>query len=374
MIRGGERNASSILVLATDVGTRGGIQRYTRHLLESLSELYGPETVRACFLWKTASPPGFREKVAFTFSGIVEARRARPTLVIGTHVGVARVAAFLNVVGGVPYLVLAHGDEVWGTAPSFVLRGAEAVICVSRFTADRLIGRHGVDSGKIRLLPPAFDPGLLRSPISPERVIERHRLHGRRVLLTVGRVTRKGRYKGYEMVIRALARIRTALPNVVYVIVGEGDDRPRLEGLARELGVGDAVQFAGDVEDAWLPAYYRSCDLFVMPSRVRLDDPCEGEGFGIVYLEAAAFGKPAIAGREGGSAEAVLDGVTGVLVDPSDSEAIAHAILDLLRNEAWRSKLGENARERAWREFTRERFRHRLAAIVSEWVPLKGAP
>jgi len=248
------------------------------------------------------------------------------------------------------------------------------VLCVSRFTADRLSARHGVDSGKIRLLPPALDPGLLQSPISPERVIERHRLHGRRVLLTVGRVTRRGRYKGYEVVIRALARIRTTLPNVVYVIVGDGDDRPRLEVLARELGLGDAVQFAGDVEDAWLPAYYRSCDLFVMPSRVRLDDPCEGEGFGIVYLEAAAFGKPAIAGRGGGSAEAVLDGVTGVLVNPSDPEAIAQAALDLLRDDAWRAALGERARERAWREFTRERFRQRLAAIVSEWVPLERAP
>jgi phosphatidylinositol alpha-1,6-mannosyltransferase len=362
------RNAPSILVLATDVGTRGGIQRYTRHLLESLGELYGPKAVRACFLWTTTSPPGFREKVAFTFSGIAEAQRTRPVLVIGTHVGVARVAALLQVVWGIPYLVLAHGDEVWGTAPSYVLRGAEAVICVSRFTADRLIDRHGVDSGKIRLLPPALDPGLLRAPIPPERVIERHRLHGRRVLLTVGRVTRRGRYKGYEVVIRALARIRAALPNVVYVIVGDGDDRPRLEGVARELGLGDAVQFAGDVEDAWLPAYYRSCDLFVMPSRVRLDDPCEGEGFGIVYLEAAAFGKPAIAGRDGGSAEAVLDGVTGVLVDPSDPEAIAQAALDLLRDDARRTTLGERARERVWRDFTRERFRQRLAAIVSEWV------
>ncbi|MDW8256611.1 MAG: glycosyltransferase, partial [Acidobacteriota bacterium] len=128
----------------------------------------------------------------------------------------------------------------------------------------------------------------------------------------------------------------------------------------------NTVHFAGDVDDAWLPAYYRSCDLFVMPSRVRLMDPCEGEGFGIVYLEAAAFGKPAIAGREGGSAEAVLNGVTGLLVDPSDPAEIARAVLELLRDESRRLMLGAWARERAWREFTPGRFRQNLAMILSE--------
>jgi len=368
--------ASRILVLATDAHTRGGIQRCTHLLWESLCELLGPEAVRVRFLWKSASPPDVWEKGAFALSTLLDGWRFRPTAIACTHVGIARVAAVMKAAFGIPYFVLAHGDEVWGAAPSYALRGADAILSVSRFTADRLLSRHRVRAEKIRLLPPALDPRLLHSSVLPERVIERHGLHGKRVLLTVGRLTRAGSYKGYDTVICALALIRRVMPEVAYVIVGEGDDRPRLEELARELRVDTAVHFAGEVDDAWLPAYYRSCDLFVMPSRVRLVDPCEGEGFGIVYLEAAAFGKPAIAGREGGSAEAVLDGVTGVLVDPSDPEEIARAALELLRDEAWRRRLGAQARERAWREFAPERFRRKLAAILgelglldSEWKP-----
>jgi len=320
-----------------------------------------------CFLWKRASPPDAREKGAFVLAGLVEGWRFRPTVIVCTHVGVARVAAAMKAAFGTPYIVLAHGDEVWGRAPGYALRRADAILSVSRFTADQLVRRHGVRVEKIRLLPPAFDLPLGQPSIPPERVFERHRLHGKRVLLTVSRLTRAGRYKGCDMVIRALARVRRTMPEVAYVIVGDGDDRPRLERMVREWRLDDVVHFAGDVDDAWLPAYYRGCDLFVMPSRVRLTDPCEGEGFGIVYLEAAAFGKPAIAGREGGSAEAVLDGVTGVLVNPTDPEEIARAILELLRDEARRLALGAQARERVWREFTPECFRQRLAAILDEF-------
>jgi len=360
------RTTPRILVLATDARTRGGIQRYTHLLLESLRELFGPEAVRVRFLWKGASPPDVWEKGTFALSALCDGWRFRPTVILSTHVGIARVAAVMKAAFGIPYLVLAHGDEVWGRAPTYALREAEAILSVSRFTADRLISRHRVRAERVRLLPPALDPRLGRSSIPPERVIERHGLHGQRVLLTVGRLTRAGGYKGYDTVMRALARIRRVLPEVAYVIVGDGDDRPRLERVARELGVDTAVHFAGDVDDAWLPAYYRSCDLFVMPSRVRLVDPCEGEGFGIVYLGAAAFGKPAIAGREGGSAEAVLDGVTGVLVNPSDPEEVARAVLELFQDDARRRWLGAQARERAWREFAPERFRQNLAAIFGE--------
>lgn len=360
------RTTSRILVLATDAHTRGGIQRYTHLLLESLRELFGPEAVRVRFLWKSAFPPGMREKGAFAFSALLDGGRFRPAAVVCTHVGIAPVAALMKLTFGIPYIVLAHGDEVWGTAPSYALREATAILSVSRFTADRLRDRHGVSAARIRLLPPALDPRLLHSPSSPEHVIERHGLRGKRVLLTVGRLTRRGRYKGCDMVIRALARIREVVPEVAYVIVGDGDDRSRLEQLAREWRLENTVHFAGDVDDAWLPAYYRSCDLFVMPSRVRLMDPCEGEGFGIVYLEAAAFGKPAIAGREGGSAEAVLDGVTGLLVNPLDPAEIARAVIELLRDESRRLMLGARARERARREFAPERFRQNLAMILSE--------
>ena len=139
-----------------------------------------------------------------------------------------------------------------------------------------------------------------------------------RTLLSVGSLTRAHAYKGFDTVIRALPLVLKRAPNLRYVIVGEGDDRPRLEKLAAELHLEKSVSFAGSVSDAQLAEYYRCCDAFVLPSKTtKRNGSWEGEGFGRVYVEAALAGKPVVGSRGGGAAEAVVDGETGLLVDPA---------------------------------------------------------
>ncbi|MGH2570704.1 MAG: glycosyltransferase, partial [bacterium] len=139
-------------------------------------------------------------------------------------------------------------------------------------------------------------------------------------------------------------------------------ERESLAELAERLGVADCVVFPGLVPDEDLPGYYGACDLFVMPNRTERSDI---EGFGIVFLEAAAAGKPAVAGVSGGAGEAVVDGVTGLLVDGERSDAISRAVKRLLHDPAGARRMGRAGYERVCREFTYERAAQRLCEIVA---------
>lgn len=162
------------------------------------------------------------------------------------------------------------------------------------------------------------------------------------ILLTVSRLTPR---KGHDLVIRAMALLRDR-PRLRYVIVGAGDDRGRLEALAEKLGLTDRVIFAGRVDDKDLPDYYRLCDIYVMPNREVLESTDSIEGFGISFIEANACGKPSIGGRSGGAGAAVVDGVTGWLVDPESPGELAEKIAGFLDNPESAAEMGRNGRER----------------------------
>jgi len=156
------------------------------------------------------------------------------------------------------------------------------------------------------------------------------------------------RRKGQDMVIQALPRIRQNMPQVKYVLVGTGEELASLTTLARELGVHDSVVFAGNVLDQELAAYYAACDVFIMPNR-QIDSDIEG--FGIVYLEAGAAGKPVIGGKSGGTDDAIVDGVTGIRVDGNSSVEIADAVVDLLSAPDRAKTMGQRGRQRVESEF-----------------------
>ncbi len=166
------------------------------------------------------------------------------------------------------------------------------------------------------------------------------------------------------MVLRALPRILHEMPDVKYRIVGDGPERTRLLRLAEELDVRRSVDFAGPVDDVALMDYYRTCDIFVMPSR-EATDGSDIEGFGIVFLEANLFGKPVIAGRSGGILDAVVDGQTGLIVDPMNIDEIADSVLTLFKDPVFARQLGQQGRERALRDFTYERIARQAALIMS---------
>jgi glycosyltransferase involved in cell wall biosynthesis len=159
----------------------------------------------------------------------------------------------------------------------------------------------------------------------------RYGLAGKTVLLTMGRQSVSDRYKGTDRVIEALPELLREQPDLVFLIAGDGSDRPRLERLAREHGVTEAVRFVGWVPDRELPDLYRLADVFVMPSTA--------EGFGIVYLEAAASGVPVVASAAGGAPDALRDGLLGVLVDPEKPENLVRGIHEALHRHPPREEV-----------------------------------
>jgi phosphatidylinositol alpha-1,6-mannosyltransferase len=271
---------------------------------------------------------------------------------------------------GLPFVVYAHGNEVLdllrstSSKPRLALQNAARVLANSRFTAS-LVAQAGVRPERISVVHPGCDTELFQ-PVPPDPALKRRLLGGRsgdRVILTVGNLAAR---KGHDMVIRSLPRLLRQCPDVTYLIVtsnpGGGYDR-QLELLAQSTGVQDRVVFAYDVPTAELPSYYALSDVFVMPSRTHLE-ACDVEGFGLVYLEANACGKAVLAGRSGGVPDAVLDGVTGFLVDPLDPEAIASGLARLLSDRQLAMRLGQQGRNRVVAEFTWDRVAGRVQNVL----------
>ncbi len=257
-------------------------------------------------------------------------------------------ALAVRAIRGTPYLCYVHGEELAIAASSReltwlvrrVLAQARGVIANSGNTA-RLLGEQWqVPSGKLRLLHPGVDTRHYAPAPRDARQRERLGWAGRRVVLTVGRLQRR---KGQDNLIRALPRVRELVPDVLYAVVGEGEERRALEGLVRDLGVEEAVSFMGEVDDPTLLRCYQQCDLFVLPNR---DVAGDFEGFGIVLIEAQACGKAVLAGTSGGTAETMRPGVSGRLVDGQSPPAIADAIRDLLVDPAHLARMGDAGR--AW--------------------------
>ena len=265
----------------------------------------------------------FRFAGAFV-AGLIE---RRPDLIVVGHAGLVPLAWLAKRALGIPYIVWVHGVEVGrlrSRAQVAGLRHADRLVAVSRQTSRELITFDSSVAGRTLVLSSAvrdrFRPG------GGADVRRQLGLGREPILLTVARYDPGERYKGYDLVVRALPAVLRRRSDVRYVLVGQGGDLPRVRTLARELGVDHAVVCAGAVTDDALPAWYNACDLFVMPSR--------GEGLGIVFIEALACGKPVIAGDRDGARDALLDGRLGRLVDPDDAGRLADAILEFVTGRA----------------------------------------
>ncbi|MBS0662235.1 MAG: glycosyltransferase family 4 protein [Verrucomicrobia bacterium] len=353
-----------ILLLAPELFTTdSGIPRMLRLYLKALCDLAGERGGQVDFValndvvvdtteLRPYSGPAFRrwsvcgrDKVRFIRESLRLGREA--DLIVCGHVGQLPVAWLARLLHRrIRYVLVAHGIEVWRPFTFWqrrALAGAERILCVSEFTRGELRRRTGLDAERFVVVPNALDPQL--APPAPPAP-----LPAEPVILAVARLARSDAYKGIDHLIAAMPAIRAAEPRARLRIVGRGDDRDRLYQLARQLKVLEAVEFAGFVPNEQLHGEFERCRLFALPS--------QREGFGLVYVEAMAHGRPCLGARDGGTTE-VITPETGVLVTYGDAPALAAAAVAALRR-AWAP---EPILARA-EHFSYSQFRTRLASLL----------
>lgn len=255
-----------------------------------------------------------------------------------------------------PLVIYAHGEELtsWGRggkykAMRFALRRADWVIANSGHTRDTLLGM-GVAAARITLIYPGVDVAVFRPGLGTAGLRERLGIRpDEKLVFSVGRLSRR---KGFDQMIRAVAQLRDEGIAVRYVIAGVGEDADYLDGLIAEHRLQGIAHRIGAVSETDLPCWLNACDVFAMPNR-EIDG--DNEGFGMVFIEAAACGKPSLAGRAGGTGSAVLDNQTGLRVDGESARAVADGLRRLLTQPGWAAELGQRALQRVQREFAWER-------------------
>lgn len=267
----------------------------------------------------------------------------------------------------VPYVILIHGFDLVeyrrqsrrdNLASALVLKDATLIFANSEYTKSVILDRVRDTEGKFMVINPGVDPDIFRLGLDTLAIKQQYGIGDERVILTVGRLVPK---KNHDHVLRSLPEVLQKIPNLKYLIVGEGPERARLESMARRLGITERVIFTGHVEHTALPPYYSLCDVFVMPSCVA---DSNFESFGIVFAEASACGKPVIGSKTGGISDAVIDGVTGLLVEPNDVKGIAQDLIKLLADEQFALTLGKNGRARAEGQLTWQAMGERIVASL----------
>lgn len=266
--------------------------------------------------------------------------RLRPDLILSGHLVTSPAARALSLLLSAPVAQMFYAKEI-GARPhlaSFAARHADVCLLISRY-AEGVLADAGGRPRRSVLISPGVDLPAISDPLPVEHP----------TIVTVSRL--EDRYKGHDVMMRALPVVRERVPDVRWVIVGDGPLRGELESRAAALGVADAVSFLGSVPDEERNEWLRRASVFAMPGRLPTER-LAGEGYGIVYLEAGTYGKPVVAGNVGGSTDSVQDGHTGLLVDPTDADAVAGALVRVLEDPDLARRLGAagvvHARERAW--------------------------
>jgi phosphatidylinositol alpha-1,6-mannosyltransferase len=271
---------------------------------------------------------------------------------------------------GTPYLVAAHGFDYWlATVPGahsalrhMTRRASRVPVMCSEFIARRV--RTAVPRGvPVSVLYPGADVERFRPDLPTADLRERHGVGERPLVVCVSRLVAR---KGQDVMIRAMPEIRRRVPSAALLIVGGGPDERRLRRLAASAPKGSVV-FAGQADEDDLPRYYAAADVFAMPCRTRLAG-LEVEGWGNVFIEAAACGRPVVVGDSGGARESLVDGETGILVDGNDVTAVSSAVTDLLGDPDRAREMGKAGRARVERDHTWPRIAERLAGWLVDAV------
>ncbi|WP_040630379.1 glycosyltransferase [Fortiea contorta] len=365
-------------------GFKGGIQVYSAFFLQALQSLY-PQSQYDVFLKldvQTSADIAYLSETKFHFTGgypqkirtpafvsrlITQGLLQNPDLVMTTHMNFTIAAYWLKRLRNIPYWTVAHGLEAWdiqNSALKTALHHADLILAVSGYTRDRLLKEQNLDPKKVVILPNTFDGSRFQPAPKPSYLLKKYQLKPEQpIILTVARLSEVEQYKGYDQILYALPKIRQLIPDVQYMIVGKGNDRIRLEKLIAELELQNCVTFAGFVPDEQLCDYYNLCDVFAMPSK--------REGFGIVYLEALACGKPVLGGNQDGSVDALCHGELGALVNPNDVEQIADTLSQIILKTYPNDLIfqPENLRQKVMNHFGFESFQKTFASYLDSHFP-----
>ncbi len=345
-------------VLFTALRSQGGIQRYSRQLLVCLRNILvdSPPTVLSLNDSNVHDGVfGFAgNRARFVVAALLLPLFRGADLILVGHVNFAPLIPLLRLLRPSSRVaVLAYGKEVeqpLSVPARFGLRCAHTVLYISESTQRYLVEQQGVEPGRTAMLTYGFDPPTAAG------VSQAAGVPGRLILLSVSRLSFGDRYKGIDTTIDALPALIDRYPEICYVVVGDGDDRPRLTQLARDRGVERYVRFTGEVSDGELAEYYEQCDIYVLPS--------SHEGLGIVYLEAMAHGKPVVGVHAGGAPDVIIHEVNGLLIPRSEAPLLAEALHRLAGSEELRARLGAWGRRRTVPSFSTERMERAAREVL----------
>ncbi|MBE9117497.1 glycosyltransferase [Lusitaniella coriacea LEGE 07157] len=360
---------------------KGGIQVYSAFFLEALQSIEPRNFYDVFIKHDTCCSPEFPQSPNIDFHCTGKWRLSlrtfifaatifgyglwqKPTLIITTHLNFSIVAYWLKRLLGIPYWIVVHGVEAWDVQRPYLkeaLSHADCILAVSGYTRDRLLKEQHLDPHQIVVLPNTFDASRFRIAPKSSRLLKRYSLNlTQPIILTVARLDSSERYKGYDKILAALPRIREVHQNVHYLLVGTGNDSSRIEQLVSQLNLQDCVTLAGFVPDEELADYYNLCDVFAMPSK--------GEGFGIVYLEALACGKPVLGGNQDGAIDALCYGELGALVNPDDVSEIAKTLIEILKGTYSNTLIyqPEMLRKKVIEIYGFEKFKKTLSSLTIE--------
>ena len=350
---------NKILLVTNDLGPRvGGIESFVLSLVERVP--------KGCLIIYTSTQKGsapFDAQLLERFGAVVIRDRAKillPTprvnhravkilkqyqikiVWFGAAAPLALMARQLRTSGATNIVALSHGHEIWwAKIPIFkqllrkIIKDIDHLGYLGQFTKSEIVkASNQID--KFVQIAPGIDTQHFIPKSARADLIKKYRLEDRRVIVSVGRLVHR---KGQDKLIEALPKVLQSFPDAVLLLVGEGPIKQMLKNTAKQLGVTNHVIFTGRVQHIDLPDYICLGEVFAMPVRSRFAG-LEVEGLGIVYLEASACGVPVIVGNSGGATDAVIDGVTGLLVDGSDTDQIADAVCKFLSDQSRAKAMG----------------------------------
>ena len=357
-----------VLVLLTELNDpafKGGIQVFNQFLVAALQDLrinYSTVILNDGGRMESNIFVKLYSQFSFACRVLLAVSRYAPDMIINGHVGFSLICFLIKMLFGIPYITITYGIDVWDLTrmKKIGLANSRHILAISNYTRSFIASQlEGYPQDHILLLPNAVDSERFKPSIKSDVLMRKFRIKVTdSVILSVSRLSKSEKDKGYGKIITVVKDLLGRFPNVKYILGGSGDDLPRLHALVAEEKLEEIVYLPGFIPEDELPDYYNLCDLFVLPSKK--------EGFGFVFLEALACGKPVIAGNKDGSVDAVLNGELGLLVDPDNVEEIKNAIVRVLTKNIPKNMLNNDyLRARVLQEYGFDSFKNRLEKILS---------